>query len=599
VKLTSSARLVQIARAAAQRVDSWVNTLTNVGTATGKTNVSFVPNTNEMLSLVDCENLYNFDGVAARICDAVPANALRGGFTVATGDAAADTAVAAALKGLNATALLTRAWTWGRTYGGGALYLGIDDGLAPAEPVDEARIRSLRWMVDVDRRDLYPMIYDIDPDSPRFGQPETYRLTRMGGSATETLTVHHTRIVRFEGITPTRRRRLVLQGWGESVLQRAYAEMQAMRGAFAAAGVLIQEASQGVLKIKDLMDMMASDTDDTMRRRLMLMDESRSIARSLLLDADGESYERVETGALTGVADIMDRMVLLLSAVTGIPVTILMGKSPAGLNATGESDIRAWYDTIAADREAMLTPHVDSIVRLLLLSREGPTGGKVLDVKVKYPSLWQPTQSEEEDLRSKVATRDVAYIQAGVLTPEEVAVSRFRQEGWSAETTVDLDARQAALEADAAATTEVAGQGAAPPGTDHAEGAAAIVAKVAARVLPRDAGVALLVTSLGLAPDDADRVMGEAGRTFFTAPEPGHAAAMDAMKADLAKAQASLRGHQAYTARLIQRAKDGGLELGAFTAREPTEVAEGDELAPGDVVAVPADGSEEPPPEAP
>lgn len=464
----SSTRLAQIARAAAQRVDSWVNTLTNVGTATGKTNVAFVPNQNELLSLVDCENLYNFDGVAARICDAVPVHAMRGGFRVSTGDAEVETATATALDDLNTSELVTRAWTWARVYGGGALYLGIDDGLAPDQPVDEARIRALRWMVDVDRRDLYPMTWENDPDSPRFGQPVTYRLTRMGGTATETMTVHHTRIVRFEGVTPTRRRRLMLQGWGESVLQRAYLEMQAMRGAFAAAGVLIQESSQGVLKIKDLMDMMSSDTDDTMRRRLMLMDESRSIARSLLLDADGESYERVETGTLTGVADIMDRMVLLLSAVTGIPVTILMGKSPAGLNATGESDIRAWYDTIAADRAKMLDARLQRIVRVMLISREGPTGGKVPEgVGIKYPPLWQPTPSEEEDLRGKVATRDVQYIQSGVLTPEEVAVSRFRKEGWSAETTVDLDARRAAMEANAA---EAAQQGTQMEAADREEG---------------------------------------------------------------------------------------------------------------------------------
>lgn len=460
-------RLQQIARALAQRVDSWVNTLTGVGTATGKTNVAFAPNQNELLSLVDCENLYNFDGVAARICDAVPVNALRGGFAVSTGDAEVESAIHTALDALNATELATRAWTWGRLYGGGALYLGIDDGLAPEEPVDEARIRAVRWMVDVDRRDLYPMTWERDSASPRFGQPDTYRLTRMGGTASETITVHHTRIVRFEGATPTRRRRLLLQGWGESVLQRAYLEMQAMRSAFAAAGVLVQEASQGVLKIRDLMDMMAADTDDVIRRRLALMDESRSVARSLLLDADGEGYERVDTGSLTGVADIMDRMVLLLSATTGIPVTILMGKSPAGLNATGESDIRAWYDTIAADREKMLRSRLERVVRLVLISREGPTGGREPSGwKVQFPSLWQSTPSEEAELRAKVATTDVQYINAGVLTPEEVALSRFRTEGWSAETTVDLDARRAAQEADAAAAAQHASGGAPPPAAD-------------------------------------------------------------------------------------------------------------------------------------
>ncbi|MBL8605620.1 MAG: 2'-5' RNA ligase family protein [Myxococcales bacterium] len=110
---------------------------------------------------------------------------------------------------------------------------------------------------------------------------------------------------------------------------------------------------------------------------------------------------------------------------------------------------------------------------------------------------------------------------------------------------------------------------------------------MAAREIPRATGVELLAQAFELDATAADRAMGEAGRTWFTAPEPTHAAEMDAMRADLAKAQASLRGHQAYTARLIQRAKAGGLELGAFTAREPTEVGEGDVLEQGDVVAVP------------
>lgn len=589
MNLSPPARLVQIARAAAHRVDSWVNTLTNVGTATGKAGLTFTLNTNEVLSLVDCENLYNFDGVAARICDAVPANAMRGGFSVSTGDAETETAIDATLATLRLAEIAARAWTWGRLYGGGALFLGIDDGGLPEEPVDERALRALRWVVDVDRRDLMPMTWEMDPDSKRFQEPVLYRLTRMGGTSAQTLTVHHTRLVRFEGVTPTRRRRLQLQGWGESVLQRAFLEMQQMRSAFAAAGVLIQESSQGVLKIKDLMDMMAADTDDTIRRRLSLMDMSRSVARSLLLDADGESYERVEVGALTGVADIMDRMTSQLSAVTGIPVTILMGKSPAGLNATGESDIRAWYDTIAADRTKMMLPPLTEVVRLVLLSREGPTGGEVPQGwKVQFPPLWQPTPSEEAELRAKVATTDAAYIQAQVLTPEEVALSRFRREGWSGETTLDREAREAAGAAEDEANRTVNAADA-----ETTDKAAEIVAKVAAREIPRDAGLGLL-TTLGLTPEAAEAVMGESGRTFFTQPEATHAQEMDAMRAELGKSQASLRGHQAYTARLIQRAKEGGLELGAFTAREPTDVAEGDALEPGDVVAVPAEAEQKP-----
>lgn len=332
----------KLRHALAVRVDSWANTLTGVGSALGKTNLRFTLSGEEFLSLVDCENLYNFDGICARIVDAVPKHALRQGFTVSTGVAEEETAILDAMQALQVVARTRLAWTWGRGFGGGALVMGIDDGRALDQPVDESRIRAVRWLWDVDRRDLYPFTWVTDPDSPDFTQPALYRLTRMGGTTSQSVTVHASRVIRFEGPAPTRRRRLQLQGWGDSVLQRVYAEIQAARGAFAASGVLLQEASQGVLKIKDLMSMMASDTDDTMKRRLELMDQGRSVARALLLDADGESFERVEVGSLTGVTEVMDRMINMVAAVSGIPVTVLMGQAPAGLNATGESDIRSW-----------------------------------------------------------------------------------------------------------------------------------------------------------------------------------------------------------------------------------------------------------------
>lgn len=449
---SSSPYLSRVKAAVVQRFDGWWNGLTGVGGEGSRGTMRFGVLEGELLGLQDVEALYNFDGVAARVVDAVPEHAMRQGFTVSTGDSDEETALLAALDELHAVESLKRAWTWGRLFGGGAVFVGVDDGRSPEEPLDEENLRRVLWLVDVDRRDLYPVDYDNDPDSARFGQPLTYQMNRMGGARVATMLVHHTRLIRFEGVTPTRRRRLQLLGWGDSVLQRCYAELMLMRGAFTASGDLVQQSSQGVLKMRGLMEMLASDDDDLVKRRLSLMDRSRSIARSILLDADGEDFGRVDAGSLSGVADIMDRMVNLLAAVTKHPVTVLMGQAPAGLNATGDSDIRNWYDAVQAERESMLRSRANRIVRLLLLSREGPTGGVEPEGwRVVFPPLWQSTPAEEADLRAKQAQVDVAYIDKGVLTPEEVALSRFRKEGYSTDTSIDLDVRKAIVEADKAA----------------------------------------------------------------------------------------------------------------------------------------------------
>lgn len=584
---------------ALERVDGWANLVTGVGTDRRTRRLSFSPDA--ILPEELLEQLFIGDAYANRICRVVPEEALRQGAVVTTGDTAADPAVAEHLDGMGVSARLARAWTWSRVFGGGAVLVGADDGRPPWEPLDETAIRTVAFLDVVDARELRPEHYETNPRARLFGEPLTYRLQRTGGGgANENAVWHRSRLILFEGAPTTRRRRQLLHGWGESELQRLYTILAHFNGGWEASGTLLQQASESVFKLKGLMAMMAADKRDVLKRRLEMMDLARGVARSVLLD-EGEEYSRTEVGALTGVADLLTKNLLLLSGAAEIPVTVLMGQAPAGLSATGDSDIRWFYDRTRAAQQQVLLPRHRQIVRLLLAAKDGPTGGVIPRFTITYPPLWQPTPMELADLRAKVATTDTAYINAQVVTPEEVALSgRFGPDGWNAPLSVDLDARRAALEADADAAREVSGQGADPPGADHAEGVAAIVAKVAARELPRDAGVALLQSSMGLDAAEADAAMGEAGRTFFTAPEPTHAAEMEAMRAELAKAQASLRGHQAYTARLIQRAKDGGLELGAFTAREPTEVAEGDALAPGDVVAVPVvEGGAPKEPEAP
>lgn len=128
------------------------------------------------------------------------------------------------------------------------------------------------------------------------------------------------------------------------------------------------------------------------------------------------------------------------------------------------------------------------------------------------------TPAEEVELRAKQAGIDAQYVTAQVLTPEEVAINRFRADGWSPETRIDLAARQALLdEDDAGEDDRVDARGA-----EHAAGVAGVVARVAAREIPRTTGVELLVQAFELDAEAADRAMGEAGRTWFTAPSPGN-----------------------------------------------------------------------------
>lgn len=574
--------MIDSIRRAAARIDSWLNTITAVGGTSSKVS-SFTFESRELLRDEVLQALYEQDGYVARIVDCVPDEGTRQGITLTTGDKAVDTALAADLVRLGAHERVTDAWCWGRLYGGGALFVGADDGVDPREPLDLARVRAVRFLTVLEKRELTPATWVTDNLHARFGDVETYRLSRgAGGGGTDTREVHASRLIRFFGARVTPRRRAHLQGWGISEIQRVYDKLVQFNATYGALGELLQDGSQGVFAIKDLYALMAQDKEGVLKQRLELLDLSKSVAKSILVDADSERYERVESSAMTGYPDVIDRFALLLAGAAGIPVTILMGQAPAGLNATGDSDIRWFYDRVRTQQTNVLAPKMQRLAKILLAAKAGPSNGAALDVKVSFPPLWQPTPSEKADLRQKTSATDAAYITAGVLTPEEVALNRFGAEGWSEETVIDLDARRAALEADT--SPPAAGDA---PGADHADGIAAVIARVAGREIPRDAGVALIAESFGLSPEAADRAMGGAGRSFFTTPEPGHAAALADAQAQVAQLTRSRDGVRGMLSRVLERNRAGQLVVGRLIQGKATDTEEGDVLEEGDTVAVP------------
>src|SRR5690606_6888876 len=191
--------------------------------------------------------------------------------------------------------------------------------------------------------------------------------------------------------------------------------------------------------IQNLAEMLAADQEGLVLKRLEMLDMARSIERAVFMDAEKERFEYV-TRSIAGMPETLDRLALRLSAGTGIPVTLLMGQSPAGLNATGASDIRLWYDNVRSQQNQHLTPRIGRVVRLAFLSKDGPTNGKEPeDWSISWRPLWQPTEKEQAETRYLTMQTDVGYIDRGVLSPRKVAESRFGGDRWSMETTVDID----------------------------------------------------------------------------------------------------------------------------------------------------------------
>lgn len=412
------------------RRDGWQNAITGLGTARDKL-TAHTPIVSFQLPDQTLEALHSDDDICAKIVEKLPSDALRNSFTITLDAAQSDDAVTVgkqidrALAQLHADEALREAWIWGRLYGFGAIYVGADDGLDPREPLNIERVKTLSHLTVLRRSQLQRDTYYEDIRAPNFGQPKTYRIinyaTPQGVSAQrvwsgETI-VHESRLLKFRGVLTSRWGARSSMDWDDSVLQRVFQSVQASSSTWMAAAHLMTDASQGVLKLQNLMQLMTAAGEQRLQQRVRLFDIGRSVARAYLLDQN-ESFERVPT-PFTGIPELLDRFMMRVAAAADMPLTILFGRSPAGLNATGESDTRAWYDQVATVRSHQLTPPIEQLVKLIMATDSGPTRGKILDgFQVVYPALWQPTAKERAetlnitaDALGKLATSKIVLVE--------------------------------------------------------------------------------------------------------------------------------------------------------------------------------------------
>lgn len=456
-----SGKLGQLLDVVQERTDGWVNALTGLGNSLRDKGMATNFLAGTKLSDQALETLYHEEDMAERICGALPEEALRKGYFITLKDDDSEDipkAVKKYEKRLGFVEALEECAIWSRVFGGAVIYLGINDLQEESEPVNDAAIKSIDFAMVLDRRDITPKDRYDDPDNDeKFGDWKTYQInTRSGDSRSEGAIIHETRLLRMDGALTSKRRQEKNSGWSESVLQKTHEVLRQFNVGWQATSHLLQDASQAVFKVEGLIDMIAGGDKDKLQSRMELVEMSRSVARAIMLDAEREEFER-QSYSFAGVPDVLRAFMLRLSAAARMPVVILMGQAPQGLNATGDSDIRLWYDRVQAYQTRKLSTVIEQFYRLVFLAQDFEAG-EPEDWEVKWERLWQMTDKEQAELEDLVAKKDKTYIDAQVVLPEEVALSRFKSRGFSMETNIDMEAREEILQAEIELAKSKAGE---------------------------------------------------------------------------------------------------------------------------------------------
>lgn len=556
-KVTRIDKLMERGKKIAARFDGWANVLTGLSRSRDKRTAATIEAA-RIWTGEELDEIYAGSDLIATLVD-LPANEMvREWVTIKTPDEEKTGAGAALLEAfgdLDAQSAFGEAETMARLTGGSVIMLGIDDNADDVEePLDEDNIQSVRWLEVFDRFDLQIVEVYGDPTQPKFGLPSVYRIIRNStaankladhGNGGDTL-IHETRLLVFRGVRTTRRRREVLDGWDDSVVTRAEIPIRDLEASFHSLAHLMLDMSQAVYKIKGLANLLAADQDDLVVKRLQFMDMARSVLRAIPLDADGEEFIRQAT-PLSGVPDAIDRLMSSAAGAARMPITLLFGESPGGLNATGATDLRFFYDGIRAQQVTKIGAPLRRLGGLLYRAKDGPTGGDEPESwTIEFLPLWAPTPKDKADTNKLNAETDALYLDRAVISPSEVAASRFAP-GLGGDIIIDPDEPRPDEDADDPDETgddidptpepeaEPTDEGEAMPEeavdpTTALNGAQVtamldIVGRVALGELPRETGVEIIAAAFPLDREAAGRVMGEVGKTFFveTAPAPAPA----------------------------------------------------------------------------
>ena len=143
--------------------------------------------------------------------------------------------------------------------------------------------------------------------------------------------------------------------------------------------------------------------------------------------------------------ELIDRFNSRLASAADTPVTVLMGISPGGLNATGESDITLFDDRIEDEQTLEFQPAIEKVARLQMAAR----GMAPEEWSIHFNPLHQKRDKEKAEERKLVAETDQIYFNMGGVAARKILEERFGGEEYSMElhlTQEDLDEAEALME---------------------------------------------------------------------------------------------------------------------------------------------------------
>jgi len=416
--------------------DRWVNKTNKFGTNADPITQTQYEYDNK-LGRAQIDSLYQHDWLTRRVVDIPAKDATRKWIKLShEKDPNKAERVREQMERLNVREAFEEAIKLGRMYGGELMVVGAFDGLEVHQPL--GKIRSIEFLHNTDRYLAYPQTFYNDELDMRFGSPETYLVQRLQVQGSISSTIHESRTIRFEGnyLPPVARMRNF--GWSESVIQNFHEALRQFGVANQSAAATLEDFVTKKMKISNLVELLSTDEGESQLINRMSLVASGMSVHNIAVYGEDEELDKMGT-PLSQMPELLNYFTDYISAAVEIPKARLFHNQSGMLGGdAGGNDLRVHYDNISAYQENTLRPKIRQIIDMISES----IGIQPGEVDFSFNSLWQLSETDEAEVRYKTAQTDQIYVNAGIVEPEEVAISRFStDEPNMSDMTIDIDRR--------------------------------------------------------------------------------------------------------------------------------------------------------------
>jgi phage-related protein (TIGR01555 family) len=375
---------------------------------------------------VQMEAMYRSSWIVGAVVDCIAEDMTRAGIDLNTSlKPEQQTKILAAFERMHLWDRLCDNTKWARLYGGSIAVMLIDgqkmDTPLNLDSIGKGQFKGLlvldRWLV---QPTLNLLIQEYGPD---MGMPEFYDVV-ADSMALKRQRIHHSRVIRVDGVDLPYWQKIAENLWGQSVIERLFDRLLAFDSTTQGAAQLVYKAHLRTVKVKGLREIIAmgGPAMDALTKNIDMIRRFQTNEGLTLLDSEDEFDAHQYTFA--GLDDVLLQFGQQLSGAAETPLTRLFGQSPTGLNSDGGGEMKQYHEGVASKQERRLRPGVTKLLDVVCRSELGIAPPD--DFGFEFNSLEQMSDTEKADINQKTTAAVLDAYDAGLIS-QKTALQELKQ----------------------------------------------------------------------------------------------------------------------------------------------------------------------------